>query len=94
VSGQGRGGGCGLPGCWLPSLPHIPSRWCSEGHTASPTSPDAPTVSYLAILAKVAAPAFLWGLGTAVGELPPYFIALAARKVSKSGGGGGVRCAV
>jgi hypothetical protein len=24
-------------------------------------------------------PAFLWGVGTAIGELPPYFVARAAR---------------
>jgi len=26
---------------------------------------------------------FLWGLGTALGELPPYFIAKAARMANK-----------
>ncbi|KAJ1552714.1 hypothetical protein HK405_010279, partial [Cladochytrium tenue] len=34
--------------------------------------------SILAIFAKVRPTAFLWGLGTSFGELPPYFIARAA----------------
>lgn len=28
--------------------------------------------------------AFLWGLGTAIGELPPYFVAKAASQAGKS----------
>jgi hypothetical protein len=39
-------------------------------------------VTLLGILAKVWIPAFLWGLGTAIGELPPYFI---ARQTARSG---------
>jgi membrane protein YqaA with SNARE-associated domain len=31
------------------------------------------------IMAKVRLPAFCWGAGTALGELPPYFMARAAR---------------
>lgn len=38
----------------------------------------------LAVAAKVAWPAFLWGVGTALGELPPYFIARAARLSGKA----------
>ncbi|CAB3379272.1 vacuole membrane protein 1 isoform X2 [Cloeon dipterum] len=33
----------------------------------------------LAIMAKVRLEAFMWGAGTALGELPPYFMARAAR---------------
>eukprot|EP01111_Echinosteliopsis_oligospora_P016431 TRINITY_DN6832_c0_g1_i1.p1 TRINITY_DN6832_c0_g1~~TRINITY_DN6832_c0_g1_i1.p1 ORF type:complete len:405 (+),score=119.30 TRINITY_DN6832_c0_g1_i1:40-1215(+) len=36
-------------------------------------------VSYLAILRLVQVEALLWGAGTALGELPPYFVARAAR---------------
>jgi hypothetical protein len=36
-------------------------------------------VTYWEILRKVQFEAFLWGVGTAIGELPPYFIARAAR---------------
>jgi len=31
------------------------------------------------IVAAVLLEAFLWGLGTAIGELPPYFVSRAAR---------------
>lgn len=37
------------------------------------------SVSFLKILWKVKLEAFFWGLGTALGELPPYFMARAAR---------------
>lgn len=33
------------------------------------------------ILWKVTPASVLWGLGTAIGELPPYFVARAAREV-------------
>jgi len=36
-------------------------------------------VSFLAILQKVQLAALLWGAGTAIGELPPYFVARTAR---------------
>ncbi|RYG57297.1 hypothetical protein EON66_00745 [archaeon] len=39
------------------------------------------SVTFFDILWKVAPAAFLWGAGTAIGELPPYFIARAAAKV-------------
>jgi hypothetical protein len=40
---------------------------------------DGPGVTFWQIVAKVAPESFLWGLGTAIGELPPYFVARAAR---------------
>jgi hypothetical protein len=36
----------------------------------------------MTILLAVQIEAFLWGLGTALGELPPYFIAKSAAEVS------------
>jgi vacuole membrane protein 1 len=33
---------------------------------------------------EVFLPAFLWGFGTALGELPPYFVARAASKAGNS----------
>merc|ERR1712212_974458 len=36
-------------------------------------------VGVWAIIAKVRVEAFCWGMGTAIGELPPYFMARAAR---------------
>lgn len=34
-------------------------------------------LSFFAIYTKVAVETFAWGVGTAVGELPPYFVARA-----------------
>lgn len=39
------------------------------------------TVTYWQVLRKVQLEAFLWGLGTAIGELPPYFVARAGIQV-------------
>ena len=36
-------------------------------------------ITVWAILSKVRVEAFCWGAGTAIGELPPYFMARAAR---------------
>ena len=36
-------------------------------------------LSIYSILLKIQYPSLLWGLGTAIGELPPYFVARAAR---------------
>jgi vacuole membrane protein 1 len=41
-------------------------------------------VSTLDIYLKVAWPCFLWGLGTAIGELPPYFVARVSSAAGKS----------
>lgn len=46
--------------------------------TASKTA-EVVTVTIWAILSKVRVEAFCWGAGTAIGELPPYFMARAAR---------------
>ena len=40
-------------------------------------------VSIFAIMSKVRFPAMCWGAGTALGELPPYFMARAARLTGK-----------
>jgi hypothetical protein len=42
-------------------------------------NPLAPTPSLFSISRLVIFEAFLWGVGTAIGELPPYFVARAAR---------------
>ncbi|KAF5307405.1 hypothetical protein FQR65_LT06919 [Abscondita terminalis] len=44
-----------------------------------PTTEDSYVVSILAIMSKVRLEAMCWGAGTALGELPPYFMARAAR---------------
>lgn len=45
--------------------------------------PEEVTASYVpslwSIMSKVRLEAFLWGAGTALGELPPYFMAKASR---------------
>jgi len=47
----------------------------TEGQAVAPVL----SVTVWAILAKVRVEAFCWGAGTAIGELPPYFMARAAR---------------
>lgn len=36
-------------------------------------------ISMWTIISKVRLESFMWGVGTAIGELPPYFMARAAR---------------
>ncbi|XP_006821191.1 vacuole membrane protein 1-like [Saccoglossus kowalevskii] len=45
------------------------------------TCPDeeGTSMNILTIMSKVRLEAFMWGMGTAIGELPPYFMAKAAR---------------
>jgi hypothetical protein len=75
----------------------VPSEWTTKALTesVSPTyatdawdiadsSSTADATSFLAIVLKVAWPCFLWGFGTSLGELPPYFIARAARKAGEA----------
>lgn len=50
----------------------------SEFITTEPMEPP-----FLDIFLKVQSAAFLWGLGTALGELPPYFVARAAQRSGK-----------
>jgi membrane protein YqaA with SNARE-associated domain len=57
-----------------PSEIHCPSNLTEEASLAA-----AATVSVFSILYKVKLEAFMWGAGTAIGELPPYFMARAAR---------------
>lgn len=39
--------------------------------------PEGEGYSFFGIFAKVALPCFIWGFGTAIGEVPPYFVAWA-----------------
>ncbi|KYQ99827.1 transmembrane protein [Tieghemostelium lacteum] len=45
----------------------------------NPHDPVVGGVSFLDILQKVQIAALMWGAGTAIGELPPYFVARTAR---------------
>uniref|UniRef100_G3WE74 Vacuole membrane protein 1 n=1 Tax=Sarcophilus harrisii TaxID=9305 RepID=G3WE74_SARHA len=56
----------------FPEPPYPERIVCPEGGIEA-------TVSLWAILSKVRFEAFMWGVGTAIGELPPYFMARAAR---------------
>lgn len=58
---------------------------CSEFGPPQFSSPDGPEVPVSSILGQLQLEAILWGFGTAIGELPPYFISRAA---SFSGGEG------
>jgi len=75
----------------FPQPPYPAQILCPEGQ-ANVTSAEAEdvvasavTVTVWAILAKVRVEAFCWGAGTAIGELPPYFMARAARLSGSEG---------
>ena len=69
----------------FPQPPYPAQILCPEGQAnvtgaeAEDVVASAVTVTVWAILAKVRVEAFCWGAGTAIGELPPYFMARAAR---------------
>ena len=57
----------------------VPSRWRFDHFASCESVPeDQVTISFFAIYKSVILEAFLWGAGTAIGELPPYFVARAA----------------
>ena len=60
----------------FPSPPYPAQIICPEQTDPAST---ALQVSIWAIISKVRVEAFCWGAGTAIGELPPYFMARAAR---------------
>ncbi|KAF4518555.1 hypothetical protein B566_EDAN004299 [Ephemera danica] len=67
----------------FPSPPYPDEIVCPEIVSSSSTriwQSDAPVwEAVLAIVSKVRLEAFMWGAGTALGELPPYFMARAYR---------------
>lgn len=63
-----------------------PSKWefkefvpCSK-----PASSKNDSVHFFTIFLNVILEAFLWGAGTAIGELPPYYMAKAAAQAGRS----------
>lgn len=63
-----------------------PSKWefkefvpCSK-----PATSENDSVHFLTIFFNVLLEAFLWGAGTAIGELPPYYMAKAAAEAGKN----------
>ena len=68
-------------------FPHMhPNRWEFKDFLPcnSPATDVNSQVSFWNILLNVQLEAFMWGLGTAIGELPPYFMARAAAQAGKS----------
>lgn len=63
-----------------------PNRWEFKDFLPCtlPVVGDSQSVSFWAILLNIQLEAFMWGLGTAIGELPPYFMAKAAAEAGKS----------
>ncbi len=63
----------------------FPSRWEFQDFLPCKIpSTETQVVSFWTILYNVQLEAFMWGLGTAIGELPPYFMAKAAAEAGKS----------
>mmetsp|Transcript_25700 Transcript_25700/g.45046 ORF Transcript_25700/g.45046 Transcript_25700/m.45046 type:complete len:251 (+) Transcript_25700:380-1132(+) len=60
----------------------LPSRWNFSRFEDCPL-PSNTGISVYDIVWAVQLEAILWGIGTALGELPPYFISRAARKTGK-----------
>lgn len=62
-----------------------PNRWSFKDFLpcTTPADPNHPNNSFWTILFQVQLEAFLWGLGTAIGELPPYYMAKAGKIVIK-----------
>jgi len=58
----------------FPSPPYPDNIICPDGDTRSSVA-----MSIWAIMSKVRIESFCWGVGTALGELPPYFMARAHR---------------
>ena len=50
----------------------------------SPASAYNAHVTFWGLFIKALLPCFLWGLGTAIGELPPYATSYAARKAGQA----------
>ncbi|XP_033628223.1 vacuole membrane protein 1-like [Asterias rubens] len=56
----------------FPEPPYPDEIMCPDSHSDYP-------MSIWSVISKVRLEAFMWGAGTALGELPPYFMAKAAR---------------
>merc|ERR1712029_788653 len=66
----------------FPSPPYPDSIICPESNQnaeVKKAASEAAVISLWAIMSKVRVEAFCWGAGTALGELPPYFMARAHR---------------
>ena len=61
----------------------MPNRWTYQNFAACDKYEGIPTIGMLDIYYGLGIEAFLWGFGTAIGELPPYFVARAASEAGK-----------
>lgn len=66
---------------YVPNL--LPSRWRFD-HFEECTEFDGTPITFMEIYPAVFWEAFLWGAGTAIGELPPYFVARAAAQAGNT----------
>jgi hypothetical protein len=57
---------------------HLPSRWNFVNFAKCNEFKGEPSIGMMTIFFAVIIEASLWGLGTAIGELPPYFVSRAA----------------
>merc|ERR1711899_157443 len=63
----------------FPEPPYPNTIQCPQAVDGEGSAASLVEVGVWAIIAKVRIEAFCWGMGTAIGELPPYFMARAAR---------------
>lgn len=72
--------------CGNVSFDSLADMWFRDTAPAFVCSAPAPAgtaASFAAIFLKVLIPCLLWGAGTAVGEIPPYWISRAAREAGQ-----------
>jgi len=67
-----------------PSTIECPDDEAASSASSSASASAAAAVTLWSIMSKVRIEAFMWGAGTAIGELPPYFMARAARLSGKA----------
>ena len=63
--------------------------WRSDGFHCTPTRGWTKDVGYWLVFLQALPAGILWGVGTAVGEIPPYLLSYQAAKARGSGGLGG-----
>ena len=59
---------------------YVPNRWRFDHFETCKRIKGQAPLTFLELYKAVFLEAFLWGAGTAIGELPPYFVARAASK--------------
>lgn len=67
----------------FPTPPYPDEIVCPSSNETSSNNLLSPAISILSIMAKVRLESFMWGAGTAIGELPPYFMARASALSTK-----------